>query len=167
MENKKIPSSYETDEIENLIGVCIPNRNKFVNSGELCSKNIYAGFAIGKVFAEDQDRLFFELDAVFLHFLWVELSKLGVSDNQVEDALYAVFDNFELSKNEIQKFERRLKGYNSAEHAIIAEKFIKNLDVSDLPDNFKEPASRILGDQFEAISKLIAKVARNELGAST
>jgi hypothetical protein len=73
----KKQGAYRTDVIENIIGVGLPNRNKFMNYGDVADENIYSGYAIGCVFSEDQDRLSFEFDAVYLHYLVSVLAKVG------------------------------------------------------------------------------------------
>lgn len=163
---KKRVTSYKTEVIENVIGVGLPNRNKFMNYGDVAAENIYSGFAIGRVFSEDQDRLSFEFDAVYLHYLMSVLAGVGISAEQSKEALQAVFDNFEISKAEQNRFYRRLEDYASLVDPDIADKFIDNLNVADFPDNFREPSRKVLGGQFKALSKAIGKFVRNELRAA-
>lgn len=163
---KKKVNTYKTEVIENVIGVGLSNRNKFINYGDVAAENIYSGFAIGRVFSEDQNRLSFEFDAVYLHYLIDVLTGIGVPTDQSKEALQAVFDNFEISKAEQKKFHRRLEDYGSLVDPDVADKFIDNLNVEDFPDNFREPSHKILGGQFKALSKAVGKFVRNELRAA-
>lgn len=163
---KKKAISYKTEDIENIIGVGLPNRNQFINYGDVSANNIYSGYAIGRVFAKDQNRLSFEFDAVYLHYLMSELVSSGIPSEQSDEALRSVFDNFELSAAEQKQFHRRLGEYASLSDPDIADKFISNLGVEDFPDNFRIPSRKILGEQFGALSKTINKFVGNELRAS-
>ena len=163
---KKQIVAYKTEAIENVIGVGLQNRSRFINYGEVSQKNIYAGYAIGKVFAEDQDRLSFEFDAVNLHYLISAFSSINIPAEQAEEALIAVFDNFELSKAERDKFYQRLKEYADKSDPELADKFVDNLDVADFPENFREPSRKILGNQFHSLSLSVAKFVKAELGAT-
>lgn len=158
--------SYKTEIIENVIGVGLPNRNKFMNYGDVSAENIYSGYAIGRVFSEDKERLSFEFDAVYLHYLMSTFTKIGISGDQSREALQAVFDNFELPKVEQGKFYKRLEDYDSLSDEDVADKFIDNLDVADFPDNFREPSHKTLGEQFNRLSKAINRFVSNELRAS-
>lgn len=157
--------SYKTADIENIIGVGLSHRNRFMNYGDVGKENIYTGFAIGRVFAEDQDRLSFEFDAVFLHYLLHKLSESGIPDDQCLQALDAVFENFEIGKLEAAKYYQRLQQYDPLSDEVLAEKLVDNLKVSDFPENFREPSRKILGEQFGLLSKSVAEYVRNELGA--
>ncbi len=158
--------TYKTEVIENVIGVGLPNRNKFMNYGDVSADNIYSGYAIGRVFSEDKDRLSFEFDAVYLSYLIKGLTKIGIPAEQSSEALKDVFDNFELAKVECDKFYQRLEDYISLSDTDVAEKFINNLNVSDFPENFREPSRKILGEQFHALSLSVTKFAKNQLGAA-
>lgn len=162
----KRPVVYKTEAIENVIGAGLQNRNKFMNYGDVAQENIYSGYAIGKVFAEDQDRLSFEFDAVYLHYLIRALSSIGIPAEQAEEAVKAVFNNFELPKTERNKFYQRLKEYASLNNPGVADKFIDNLNVADFPESFREPSRKILGGQFKALSKAVDKFVNNELQTS-
>lgn len=158
--------AYKTEVIENVIGVGLPNRNKFMNYGDVADENIYSGYAIGRVFSEDQDRLSFEFDAVYLHYLIAALAKAGVSIEQSSEALQAVLDNFELSKKEQDKFYKRLAEYRLLNNEDVAEKFVDNLAVEDFPENYREPSRKTLSEQFSRLVKGIERFVSNELRAS-
>lgn len=158
--------SYKTEDIENVIGVGLPNRNKFMNYGDVSAQNIYSGYAIGRVFSEDQERLSFEFDAIYLHYLMDIFSRMGVPVEQSREALQAVFDNFELPKRERKRFYQRLDDYASLSDPDIADKFIDNLNVTDFPENFRELSRKTLGEQFNGLSKAVKRFVSNELRAS-
>ena len=158
--------AYRTDVIENIIGVGLPNRNKFMNYGDVADENIYSGYAIGRVFSEDQDRLSFEFDAVYLNYLISVLTKVGVPVEQSADALQAVFNNFEVSHDEQRKFKQRLKDYESLDHEGVAEKFVDNLTVADFPESYREPSRKTLGEQFSRLTKGVERFVADELRAA-
>lgn len=158
--------AYRTDVIENIIGVGLPNRNKFMNYGDVADENIYSGYAIGRVFSEDQDRLSFEFDAVYLHYLVSVLAKVGVPAEQSADALQAVLDNFEISQDEQRKFKQRLKDYESLDDESVAEKFVDNLNVADFPESYREPSRKTLGEQFSRLTKGVERFVADELRAA-
>lgn len=157
--------SYKTADIENIIGVGLSHRNKFMNYGDVAKENIYTGFAIGRVFSEDQDRLSFEFDSVYLHYLLHKLSASSIPDEQCIRALDAVFENFELSKTEVDKYYQRLKQYDPLDDEDIAEKFVDNLNVPDFPEKFRKPSRKVLGEQFGLLSKSVTEYVKNELSA--
>lgn len=157
---------YKTEVIETVIGVGLQNRNKFINYGDVAQENIYSGYAISRVFSEDQERLSFEFDAVYLHYLMSRFTKSGISTVQSRDALLAVFDSFDLPEAEQEKFYRRLEDYSSLSDPDIADRFIDNLDVEDFPDDFRKPSRKVLGGQFEALSKAVDRFVDDELRAS-
>lgn len=159
-------TSYKTEVIENIIGIGLPNRNKFINYGDISAENIYSGYAIGRAFSEDQERLSFEFDVVYLHYLIAVLRKVGVSVEQINDALQAVFDNFELPQGEQDEFFRRLKGYESLIHQGVAEKFVDNLDIVDFPESYRDPSRKMLGEQFSRLTKGIERFVADELRAA-
>ena len=158
---KKIP--YEIEIIENVIGVGLPNRSKFMNYGDVADENIYTGFAIGRLFSEDQDRLSFEFDAVYLHYLITVLTKRGVPVNQSTTALQGVFDNFDITREEQDDFTRRLNEYGPLDDEGVAEKFVDNLAVADFPESYREPSRKTLGEQFSRLAKGIERFVDNEL----
>lgn len=158
--------AYRTDVIENIIGLGLSNRNEFMNYGDVADENIYSGYAIGRVFSDDQGRLSFEFDAVYLHYLISVLAKVGVPDEQSADALQAVFDNFEISQDEQRKFKQRLKDYEALDHEGVAEKFIYNLNVSDFPESYREPSRKTLGEQFSRLAKGVERFMVDELRAA-
>jgi hypothetical protein len=159
-------ATYETDVIENIIGVGLPNRNKFINYGDVADENVYSGYAIGRVFSEDQERLSFEFDAVYLYYLISILTKVGVPAEQSADALHAVFDNFEISQDEQRKFGQRLKDYESLDDEGVAEKFVENLNVADFPESYREPSRKTLGGQFSGLTKGVERFVIDELRAA-
>lgn len=154
--------AYRTDVIENIIGVGLPNRNKFINYGDVADENIYSGYAIGRVFSQDQDRLSFEFDAVYLHYLISALIKVGVPARQSADALQAVLDNFEISQDEQRKFKQRLGDYQSLDNEGVAEKFVYNLNVADFPESYREPSRKTLGEQFSRLAKGVERFVTDE-----
>lgn len=158
--------SYKTNAIENIIGVGLPNRNKFMNYGDVADENIYTGYAIGRLFSENQDRLSFEFDAVYLHYLITVLIKNGVPADQSAEALRAVFDNFDITQEEQNKFTRRLNEYRSLDNESVAEKFVDNLAIVDFPKSYREPSRKTLGEQFCRLTKGIERFVADELGAS-
>lgn len=158
--------THKTDVIENIIGVGLPNRNKFMNYGDVADENIYSGYAIGRVFSEDQDRLSFEFDAVYLHYLISVLAKVGVPAEQSADALQAVLDNFEISQDEQRKFKQRLKDYGLLDNEGVAEKFVENLNVADFPESYREPSRKALGEQFSRLTKGVERFVADELRAA-
>ncbi len=158
--------SYKTEDIENVIGVGLPRRNKFMNYGDVSAENIYSGYAIGRVFIDDQERLSFEFDAVYLHYLISVLAEVGVSDEQISEALGAVFGNFDLSRRERDKFHLRLDEYRLLHNQAVAEKFIDNLAVADFPESYRIPSRKILGEQFARLKKGIERFVADELRAS-
>lgn len=158
--------TYKTDVIESIIGVGLPNRNKFMNYGDVANENIYSGYAIGRIFSEDKDRLSFEFDAVYLHYLISVLAKVGVSAEQSADALRAVLDNFEISQDEQRKFKQRLQDYESLDNEGVAEKFIDNLNVADFPESYREPSRKTLGEQFSRLTKGVERFVTDELRAT-
>lgn len=157
---------YKTDAIENIIGVGLPNRNKFMNYGDVADENVYSGYAIGRVFSEDQDRLSFEFDAVYLHYLMSVLARVGVPVEQGTEALQAVFDNFEISQDEQRKFRQRLKDYELLDDEGVAEKFVDNLNVADFPESYREPSRKTLGEQFSRLTKGVERFVTDELRAA-
>lgn len=163
---KKKTNSHKIKDIENIIGVGLPNRNKFMNYGDVSANNIYSGYAIGRVFSEDRDRLSFEFDAVYLHYLMSKLVKSGVPIEQGNEALRLVFDNFELPVAEQEKFHQRLREYASLGDLDIADKFISNLNVKDFPESFRRSSRKVLGGQFAALSKVVSRFVNDELRAS-
>lgn len=157
--------SYRTKAVENVIGIGLPNRSRFINYGDIAAENVYSGVVIGRVFAEDPERLSFEFDAVYLHYLIIALADAGILDDQGIEALQAVFDNFGLEKVEQDKFYERLRNYDVAGDEVIAEMFIDNLSVPDFPERLREPSRKILGKQFHALSKVVSRFVRDELKA--
>lgn len=157
---------YKTEVIENVIGVGLPNRNKFMNYGDVSADNIYTGYAIARVFSEDQERLSFEFDAVYLHCLISVLVKIGVPAEQSTEALQAVLDNFEISHEEQSRFKQRLRDYELLDNEGVAEKFVDNLSVASFPESYREPSRKALGEQFSRLTKGVERFVTDELRAA-
>lgn len=155
--------SYDVGSIENVLGVGLSNRSKFINYGDVAADNIYAGYAISRVFSDDQERLSLEFDAVYLHYLMAALRSIGISSEVSSNALERVFDNFEISAFERGQFHLRLQDYRDIDYEEVAMKFVENLGVEDFPENFLEPSRRMLGGQFHNLSGIIRKFVTSEL----
>lgn len=155
--------SYDVDEIENLIGFGLPNRNKFMNYGDVASSNVYSGYAIGKVYEVDPERLSFEFDAVYLSYLLKEVERIGVDPNMHRTATEAVFENFELPEGERRLFYERVGQYRALDNFKAAECFIDNLLVEDFPESYKAPSKKILGRQFSDLESAIKRFVNDQL----
>ena len=158
--------SYDVDEIENLIGVGLPNRNKFMNYGDVAASNIYSGYAIGKVYEADPERLSFEFDAVYLSYLLKEVERIGVDSSTYLAATEAVFENFELPISERKLFYERVTQYRILDHFKAAETFVDNLQVDDFPESYRGPSNEILGRQFDDLSSAIKRYVNDQLKAT-
>lgn len=157
---------YKAEAVENVIGVGLQSREALMNYGDIAAKNIFSGYAITRVFAADKERLSFEFDAVYLHYLLLALSDIGVRETVIKDAIERVFDNFEVTQQEIDQFNKRLDDYESLGDEDVAERLVDNLDVTDFPDKYREPSRQTLGKQFKVLSKNVRRCVRDELGAS-
>lgn len=162
---KKRAKNYSVDDIEHIIGIILSDRSKYLNYGSIAEKNIYSGYAIGRAFERDQQKLSDEFDCVAIHITFSALESLGVSEEFRIKALEIVLKNFEVGSSYRVFFLKRLGQYSSLDTKGLANKLVENLAVKDFPERFQAESDRILAQQFDIIQKNMKRYITAELGA--
>lgn len=158
----KKSKNLSEDEIENLIGVVLNYRNKFMNIGDVAATNIYTGGQIMQL-SEDQKRLTLEFDTVvvacLIHTLKVQYS---VSGDAINSSIKEIFDNTDMPEKEKELYLSRFKEYDLTSLKDISEKFYFNLPHADLTDSWKNNAINSFEDQLKMLQSAFMRFIKDK-----
>lgn len=158
MFKKKTKKSVPVEEIENIIGSVLQERNRFINYGEVSQKNLYIAVPIMALFAADEEAVGFEFDILTLSCLFIVFNAHEIPKDIYTKALGMVLENFELSKKEMNEMYDALVGYSGKDEKGMAEQLFDRLPNEGLAAYYKDESTKLLS---RTISELINTLDRD------
>lgn len=156
------PKPLSDDQIENIIGVVLNYRNKFMNIGDVAAANIYTGRQIMEL-SYDQERLSLEFDAVVVACLVLTLkSGFNIPSKMINSAIDRIFDNTDLPKSEKALYLTRFNDYMLDDLRSIAEQFYLNLPHDNYQDFWQSKATDVFHSQLKMLQKSLTQFIKDE-----
>lgn len=154
--------SLKIDEIENIIGVVLNYRNKFMNIGDVAEMNIYTGGQIMHL-SNDQDRLSFEFDSVVVGCLLYTLkSKFEVTDELINKAIRLIFENTDLPQTEKDRYLSRFNEYAVTDLNELSSKFYQKMPNEGFDESWESNAIKQFSKQLGMLQDSLTRFIKDE-----
>lgn len=140
------------EEIENIIGSVLQDRNKFINYGNVSQENLYISVPIMALFAADEEAVAFEFDVLTLCCLIVVFNAHEIPKEVYTRALALVLENLELSDEAMNGIYDALVGYSGKDEKGIANHLFDRLPNEGLAPYYKSESTKLLS---KTINELI------------
>lgn len=144
MFKKKTKKSVPVEEIENIIGSVLQDRNRFINYGELSQENLYIAVPIMALFAADEEAVAFEFDILTLSCLSIVFNAHEIPKEIYTKALGLVLENFELSDDSMNEMYEALVSYSGKDEKGIADHLFDRLPNEGLAPYYKLESTKLL-----------------------
>jgi hypothetical protein len=144
MFRNKIKKDVPIEEVENIIGSVLQDRNRFINYGEVSQGNIYISVPIMSLFAVDKEAVAFEFDILALSCLFTVFNAHEISKDVYTKALGLVMENFGLSDESMNEMYEALIGYDGKNEKGVADHLFDRLTNEGLASNYKLESTKLL-----------------------
>jgi len=161
MFKKKTKKEVPIEEIENIIGSVLQDRNRFINYGEVSQGNLYISVPIMALFAADEEAVAFEFDVLTLSCLFIVFNAHNIPKEIYTKALGQVLENFALSDDSMNEIYEALVDYRGKGAKGIADHLFDRLPNEGLAPFYKRESTKLLtktiNDLINSINSWITK----------
>lgn len=144
MFRKKTKKDVPIEEIENIIGSVLQERNKFIKYGDVSQENLYISVPIMALFAADEEAVAFEFDVLTLCCLFIVFNAHEIPKEIYTKALGLVLENFELSDDSMNEIYGALVDYSGKDEKGIADHLFDRLPNEGLAPYYKRESTKLL-----------------------